>query len=147
MTGRKNLALQVPLVVPYKALENFSKALYGATGGTCSARFFRPVMLLGGQKFRFYSITIIPFDKYTLLFHTKNMFPFAKVLWKSTNFNLLSKKILKFYWLLTNSTSVKFEIGTRQNTCRFYGQGNDLGGKILKEQRLLRCGWVWLYKK
>ena len=31
-------------VVPYKALGNFSKALYGTTGGTCSARFFRPVM-------------------------------------------------------------------------------------------------------
>ena len=44
MTGRKNRALQVPLVVPYKALEKFSKALYGVTGGTSSARFFRPVM-------------------------------------------------------------------------------------------------------
>ena len=31
--GRKNRALQVPPVVPYKALEKFSKALYGATGG------------------------------------------------------------------------------------------------------------------
>ena len=30
--------------VPYKALENFSKALYGETGGTYSARVFRPVM-------------------------------------------------------------------------------------------------------
>ena len=46
MTGRKNLAVQVPLVVPYKALEKFSKALYGTTGGTCSARFFRPVMIM-----------------------------------------------------------------------------------------------------
>ena len=44
MTGRKNRALQVPPVVPYKALEEFSKALYGATGGNGSARFFRPVM-------------------------------------------------------------------------------------------------------
>ena len=44
MTGRKNWALQVPPVAPYKALENFSKALYGTTGGTYSARFFRPVM-------------------------------------------------------------------------------------------------------
>ena len=35
---------KVPPVVPYKALGNFSKALYGTTGGTCSARFFRPVM-------------------------------------------------------------------------------------------------------
>ena len=26
--------------------ENFSKALYGTTGGTYSARVFRPVMLL-----------------------------------------------------------------------------------------------------
>ena len=38
MTGQKNRALQVP-VVPYKALEKFPKALYGTTGGTCSARF------------------------------------------------------------------------------------------------------------
>ena len=44
MTGRKNYALQVPLVVPYKALQKFSKALYGATGGTYSARLFRPVI-------------------------------------------------------------------------------------------------------
>ena len=44
MTGRKNCALQVPPVVPYKALENFSKALYGTTGGTFSARFFRPLI-------------------------------------------------------------------------------------------------------
>ena len=44
MTGRKNRALQVPLFVPYKALENFLKALYGTTEGTCSAQFFRPVM-------------------------------------------------------------------------------------------------------
>ena len=45
MTGRKNRAQQVPPVVPYKALENFSKALYGTTEDTCSERFFRPVML------------------------------------------------------------------------------------------------------
>ena len=44
MTGRKNRALQVPPFVPYKALGNFSKALYGTTGGTSSARFFRPIM-------------------------------------------------------------------------------------------------------
>ena len=31
-------------VAPYKALEKFSKALYGKTGGTYSARVFRPVM-------------------------------------------------------------------------------------------------------
>ena len=29
---------------PYKALEKFSKAVYGTTGGTCSARDFRPLM-------------------------------------------------------------------------------------------------------
>ena len=46
MTGRKNRALQVPYVLPYKALGNFSKALYGTTGGTWSARFFHPVMIL-----------------------------------------------------------------------------------------------------
>ena len=34
MTGRKNCALQVPSVVSLKALGNFPKALYGATGGT-----------------------------------------------------------------------------------------------------------------
>ena len=34
----------IPPVAPYKALENFSKALYGTTGGTYSARVFRPVM-------------------------------------------------------------------------------------------------------
>ena len=44
MKRRKNRALQVPPVVPYKALGNFSRALYGTTKGTCSARFFRPVM-------------------------------------------------------------------------------------------------------
>ena len=37
MTGRKNCALQVPLVVSYKALKKFSKALYGATEGTVLA--------------------------------------------------------------------------------------------------------------
>ena len=31
---------------PYKALEKFSKDLYGTTGGTYSARDFRPVMSL-----------------------------------------------------------------------------------------------------
>ena len=46
MTGRKNRAPQVPPVVPYKALEKFPKALYGTTGGTCSARFLCPVMSL-----------------------------------------------------------------------------------------------------
>ena len=46
MTGRKNRTLQVPVLVPYKALEKFSKALYGTTRGTYSARFFRPVMIL-----------------------------------------------------------------------------------------------------
>lgn len=44
MTGRKTRALQVPPVVPCKALENFSKALYGTSIGTYSARVFRPVM-------------------------------------------------------------------------------------------------------
>ena len=57
MTGRESRVLQVPPVVPYKALGKFPKALYGtmggtcsipkvlyrATGGTCSA-FFRPIM-------------------------------------------------------------------------------------------------------
>ena len=44
MTGQKTRALQVPPVVPCKALENFSKALYGTSKGTYSARVFRPVM-------------------------------------------------------------------------------------------------------
>ena len=37
-------ALQVPLIVPYKALGNFPKALYRTMGGTYSAHFFHPVM-------------------------------------------------------------------------------------------------------
>ena len=41
MTGR---IMRAPPVVPYKALEKFSKALYGTAGGTYSARVFRPVM-------------------------------------------------------------------------------------------------------
>ena len=44
MRGRKNRTLQVPPVVPYKALGNFPKALYGTTRGTSSAKFFQPVM-------------------------------------------------------------------------------------------------------
>ena len=44
MTGRKICALQAAPVVPYKALGNFCKALYGTMGGTCSAQCFRPVM-------------------------------------------------------------------------------------------------------
>ena len=52
MTGRKSCALQVPPVVPYKALGNFSKALYGTTRGTCSTRFFRSVMVLLSLKRR-----------------------------------------------------------------------------------------------
>ena len=44
MTGRTNRALQVPPVVPYKALKKFPKALYGTTEGTRSSPFFRPVM-------------------------------------------------------------------------------------------------------
>ena len=44
MTGRKTRALQVGSVVPNKALGNLPKALHGTTGGTCSARVFRPVM-------------------------------------------------------------------------------------------------------
>ena len=37
-------ALLVPPVVLYKALEKFSKALYGTIEGNYSARVFRPVM-------------------------------------------------------------------------------------------------------
>ena len=40
MTGRKTRALQVPPVVPHKALEKFSKALYGAKGGTLQCMRF-----------------------------------------------------------------------------------------------------------
>ena len=32
-----------------KALEKFSKALYGITGGTYSARIFRPAMMVSGM--------------------------------------------------------------------------------------------------
>ena len=35
---------------PYKALEKFSKALYGTKGGTYSARIFRPVMEVNGKE-------------------------------------------------------------------------------------------------
>ena len=57
MTGRKNRELQVPSVVPYKALENFPKALYGTMGGTCSARFVRlrvvkvPIVMICPKRF------------------------------------------------------------------------------------------------
>ena len=44
MTGRKNRALQVPYVVPYKAFRILPRALYGTTIGTYSPRFFLPVM-------------------------------------------------------------------------------------------------------
>ena len=44
MKDRENRALQVPPVVQYKTLGNFSKALYGTTRGTCSSLFFRPVI-------------------------------------------------------------------------------------------------------
>ena len=50
MTGWKNCAVQVPRVVPYKALKKFSKALYGTTGGTCSARFFHLVIKIVGAE-------------------------------------------------------------------------------------------------
>ena len=47
MTGWKICALQVPPVVPHKALGIFSKALYlyGTMRGTCSVQCFRPVVL------------------------------------------------------------------------------------------------------
>ena len=41
---------------PYKALEKFSKAVYGTTGGTCSARDFRPLMTLPVLKSSFLSV-------------------------------------------------------------------------------------------
>ena len=41
---RRTSALQVPPVVPHKALGNFPKAFSGTTGGTYSALVFRPVM-------------------------------------------------------------------------------------------------------
>ena len=45
-------------VAPYKALENYSKALYGTTGGTYSARVFRPVMAFSSETFLYLSIII-----------------------------------------------------------------------------------------
>ena len=51
VNGRKNRALQLPTVVPDKALENFTKALYGRTWGTYSARFFRPGVVLSFSEF------------------------------------------------------------------------------------------------
>ena len=44
MTGRKIRALQVPPIVPNKALGNFPQALYGRTRDTYSAHVFHPVM-------------------------------------------------------------------------------------------------------
>ena len=35
----------VPHVVPCKALGKFPKAVYRTAGGTCSARFIRPVLI------------------------------------------------------------------------------------------------------
>ena len=43
-TAKSCTASTVPSVAPYKALENFFKALYETTRGTCSAQFFRPVI-------------------------------------------------------------------------------------------------------
>ena len=55
-------------VVPYKALENFSKALYGTTGGTYSACIIRPVMLNGGETGRLrYSFYYAQFNASFLL--------------------------------------------------------------------------------
>ena len=48
-------------VVPYDALEKFSKALYGTTGGTYSARVFRPVMLSASLYQKEFIIVINPY--------------------------------------------------------------------------------------
>ena len=52
-------------VVPYKALEKFSKALYGTTGSTYSARVFRPLMLLWRE--------LSPLTKWTHLLTANNL--------------------------------------------------------------------------
>ena len=52
----------LPPVVPYKALEKFSKALYGTTGGTYSERVFCPVMyisLASSKPYHSYSIVTL----------------------------------------------------------------------------------------
>ena len=49
-------------VVPYKALEKFSKAFYGTTGGTYSARVLRPVMPLTAINIRKAGTEIILFS-------------------------------------------------------------------------------------
>ena len=59
MTGRKIRALQVPPVIPYRTLGNFPKALYGTTGGTCSAQFFCPVMLAKFVLFKYFHVDIV----------------------------------------------------------------------------------------
>ena len=45
MTGRKNCVLQVPLVVPYKAIGKFPKALYAQRGVLAVHDFFRRIIV------------------------------------------------------------------------------------------------------
>ena len=53
MTGRKTCALWVLPVVPYKALENFSKALYGTTERYLQCRRFPSCHVYPVNGFRF----------------------------------------------------------------------------------------------
>ena len=70
MTGRKTRALKVPPGVPYKALGKFSKALHGTTGGTYSARVFRPVIIVAIISGRYReTVKYKGFEHATVVFH------------------------------------------------------------------------------
>ena len=55
-------------VVPYKTLEKFSKALYGTTGSTYSARVFRPVMKAFSQELNSFSTYVSTFVIFIFIF-------------------------------------------------------------------------------
>ena len=61
----ENLCTVSTPVVPYKALEKFSKILYGTTGGNYSAYVFRPVMWC-------FSVVVTDFQKHSLDFWNQN---------------------------------------------------------------------------
>ena len=73
-------------VVPYKALEKFSKGLYGTTGGTYSAGLFHPVMQRKKKKNFKFGMRIIN-GKYLFKFPLKAV----KFQTSSSRFNLFTK--------------------------------------------------------
>ena len=79
---------KVPPVVPYKTLENFSKALYGTTGGTYSAQVFRPVMKHCSIHETMQIVT--SFVYYCNLHVAMTSFLSGRILTKLTDYNLLT---------------------------------------------------------